>query len=114
MLKFMRFQVNANQIRPRQASASAVSYSLVQIHRLGALQIRNAFAQTRIVPRTQITPRIPNRMIQGARAFTAVIDDVASDRTVSQPPKRPMNTMHTKRTPSRSLRSIGLRSKGRP
>src|SRR5450756_111752 len=110
MLKFMRFQVNANQTRHRQPSASAVSYSLVQIHRLGALQIRNAFTQARIVPRTQVTPRIPNKMIQGARAFTPLGDDVASNRTASQPPKRPMKRMHTKRTPSRSLQSSGLRS----
>src|SRR5271157_4313521 len=114
MLKFMRFQVIANQTRPRQLSASAVSCNLVQIHRLGTLQVRNAFTQTKTAPNTHNTPRIPKQTIQGARALIAPADDMAVARTVSQPPKKIIKRTQTKRTQSRSLRSSGLSSRGRP
>src|ERR1017187_1307151 len=114
MLKFMRFQVSANQTRLKQPSASAVSCNLVQIHRLGVLQLRNAFTQTRTEPKADNTPRIPKKMIQGARALIALIEAMAVARTASQQPKKQMKRMQTNRTPSRSLRSRGFKSSGRP
>src|ERR1039458_9210634 len=114
MLKFMRFQVIANQTRLRQASARAVSCSLVQSQRLGVFQLRNAFTQARTAPNAHNAPRTPKQMIQGARALIALGPAMAAVRTASQPPKKKMKRMHTKRTPSRNFRSSGLRSGGRP
>src|ERR1035437_2813179 len=113
MLKFIRFQVIANQTRPRQASASAVSCSWVQIQRLGALQLRNAFTQARMAPQAHNRPRMPKQMIQGARALIALGSAMAFARTANHPPKKQMKRMQTNRTLSRNLRSRGLRSSGR-
>src|ERR1035441_10913250 len=100
MLKFMRFQVIANQTRPRQASASAVSCNLIQTHRLGVFQLRNAFTQARTAPNAHKTPRTPKQMIQGASALMALGPAMAVARTASQPPKKQMKDRKSTRLKS--------------
>src|SRR5258708_2169144 len=109
MLKFIKFQANANQISPRQASARTKSCSLLQIQRFGLRRLPIAFHHTRMVPMVQSTPKIPNMIIHGGRPLMPLGSSL-SEIVADQPTKNTSKRIQTARTSSRNLPSDGLYS----